>query len=102
MSVITSRKSLNSSILKTSASRSDSIRKTKVLRFDVDIKSVKDILKELDDNPTSQGYQNLIFKISESGLEVSSVIKCSNIIWISRSSHLLFRMKNCVISFRKR
>lgn len=72
MSVISSRKSLNSSILKSQASRTESIKKTKILRFDVSLSSVKQILKELEDNPNAKSYQNLIYKLSEADLKVTS------------------------------
>lgn len=72
MSVISSRKSLNSSILKSATSRADSIKKTKILRFDVEILSVKNILKDLEDNPNVNSYQNLIYKLAEPELKVFS------------------------------
>lgn len=72
MSVISSRKSLNSSILKTSTSRNDSIRRAKSLRFEVaDLGSVNDILKDLVDNPNIKSYQNLIYKLTEPELKVN-------------------------------
>lgn len=71
MSVISSRKSLNSSILK-SASRLDSIKKTKTIRFEVNIGDVKQILKELEDNPNTKSYQNLIYKLTEVDIKVKS------------------------------
>lgn len=71
MSVISSRKSLNSSILKSTASRNDSIKKTKTLRFEVNISSVKEILRDLVDNPNIKSYQNLIYKLTEPELKVT-------------------------------
>lgn len=75
MSVISSRKSLNTSILKSSTSRQDSIKKAKVLRFEVNLQVVKNILKELEDNPSAKSYQNLIYKLSEADVKV--IIKIS-------------------------
>lgn len=76
MSVISSRKSLNSSILKSTVSRSDSIKKTKILRFSEEkLNSVKDILKELDDSPNAKSYQNLIYKLSDPEIKVKLLIR---------------------------
>lgn len=72
MSVISSRKSLNSSILKSATSRHDSLKKTKILRFEVNLQVVKNILKELEDNPSAKSYQNLIYKLSEADIKVKS------------------------------
>lgn len=70
MSIISSRKSLNSSILKSTNSRADSLRKSKVLRFELEETSVKEILKDLQTNPDVKSYQNLIYKLTDSRLEV--------------------------------
>lgn len=75
MSVISSRKSLNSSILKSTSSRLDSLKKTKTIRFAVDladVKHIKVILKDLEDNPNTKSYQNLIYKLAEADLKVKS------------------------------
>lgn len=71
MSVISSRKSLNSSILKSGASRSDSLKKTKLLRFEVTLETVKNVLKELEENPSAKSYQNLVYKLSEADVRVT-------------------------------
>ena len=72
MSVISSRKSLNSSILKSGSNRSESLKKTKLLRFEVSLlDNVKTVLKELEDNPAAKGYQNLVYKLSEPDIRVT-------------------------------
>lgn len=70
MSVISSRKSLNSSILKSGASRTDSIKKTKLLRFEVNLENVKNVLKELEENPSAKSYTNLLYKLTEADIKV--------------------------------
>ena len=73
MSIISSRKSIGSSILKSStASRENSIRKSKQLRFYVEnLGSVKHILKDVEENENSKGYQDLIYKLSHEEITVS-------------------------------
>lgn len=104
MSVISSRKSLNSSILK-SASRNDSIKKTKILRFEVNLSSVKEILKDLESNPNVKSYQNLVYKLTEPELKVRNpnFIHIATYFTTQGYFHvfLFFRMKNCVRSCRK-
>jgi hypothetical protein len=68
---ISTKKSLNTSILKSSISRTESLQKSKVLRFALDTSSVKEILRELETNPDVKSYQNLIYKLTDSRLEVS-------------------------------
>lgn len=70
MSVTRTRKSLNSSILKSGASRSDSIKKTKLLRFEVNLENVENVLKDVEANPGAKSYQNLIYKLSEADIRV--------------------------------
>lgn len=70
MSVITSRKSLSSSILKSTTSRNDSIKKTKFLRFEVNLNDVKSILKETADNANPKSYQDIIYRLTEPDLKV--------------------------------
>lgn len=72
MSIISSRKSIGSSILKSStASRENSIRKSKKLRFYVEnLGSVKHILKDVEENENSKGYQDLIYKLSHEEITV--------------------------------
>lgn len=70
MSVISSRKSLSSSILKSTASRNDSLKKTKFLRFEVNLASVKNSLIEVADNPNAKSYQDLIYRLTEVNLNV--------------------------------
>lgn len=70
MSVTRTRKSLNSSILKSGASRSDSIKKTKLLRFEVNLENVENVLKDVEANPAAKSYQNLIYKLSEADIRV--------------------------------
>lgn len=71
MSVISSRKSLNSSILKSTASRNESLKKTKV-RFSVNLSSVKSILEDVEENVTAKSYQNLVYKLTEAELKVTT------------------------------
>lgn len=69
--MISSRKSLNSSILKSTISRSDSIKKTKLLRFEVNLTDVKSILKEIAENPNAKSYQDLIYRLTQEDLKVT-------------------------------
>lgn len=96
MSVISSRKSLNSSILKSAGSRNESLKKTKILRFEVNISSIRDILKELDDNPNAKNYQNLIYKLSEADMKVKFhfLLILRHILELKVISSC-FRMKSC-------
>ena len=74
MSVISSRKSINSSILK-SASRNELIKKTKILRFEVKLEAVKvrEVLKEIEINANAKSYHNLIYKLCDPELKVSRI-----------------------------
>lgn len=76
MSIISSRKSVGTSILKTSTPGREnslsSIRKSKQLRFQVEnLGSVKQVLKNLEENENSKDYQDLIYKLSHDELDVS-------------------------------
>lgn len=75
MSIISSRKSLNSSILKsTTPYREETIRKSKQLRFQVEINSsVRQILKDVEEG-NNKGYLDLIYNVSQSQLTVKSKI----------------------------
>lgn len=66
MSIISSRKSISTSILKSSTSfREDSMKKSKQLRFQVEnISSVKEILIETENGSTKE-YMDLIYKLSQ-------------------------------------
>ncbi|CRL04694.1 CLUMA_CG017758, isoform A [Clunio marinus] len=94
MSIISSRKSLNSSILKSSVNRNDSIKKAKILRFEVQtLSSVKEILTDLDDNPNLKCYQNLIYKLSDKDIkdeELRKIIsECIECVSVFRKDHIL-------------
>lgn len=79
MSVISSRKSLNSSsILKSTESRNESLKKTKV-RFSVSLSSVKTILKDVEEDVTAKSYQNLVYRLTDSELKVTNLV-----FWIFR------------------
>lgn len=76
MSIISSRKSMGSSILKTSTpnreSSLNSIRKSKQLRFQIEnLGTVKDVLKDVENNENSKAYQDLVYKLSHEDLSVS-------------------------------
>lgn len=75
MSIISSRNSVGSSILRTSTPGREnalsSIRKSKQLRFQVEnLGSVRHILKDVEENANSKAYQDLIYKISNEELDV--------------------------------
>lgn len=74
MSIISSRKSIGTSILKTATSfREDTIRKSKQLRFQVEnLSSVKDILQEAE-NGNMKEYMDLIYKLSQESILVRKV-----------------------------
>ncbi|XP_070495469.1 RNA polymerase I-specific transcription initiation factor RRN3 [Chironomus tepperi] len=69
MSIISSRKSISTSILKTATSfREDTIRKSKQLRFQVEnLSSVKEILLEAE-NGNMKEYMDLIYKLSQENI----------------------------------
>lgn len=71
MSVISSRKSLNSSILKSTEIRNESLKKAKV-RFAVNLSSVKSILKDVETNGNAKSYQNLVYKLTEPDIKVTT------------------------------
>lgn len=75
MSIISSRKSIGTSILKTTTPNREnalsSIKKTKQLRFQIEnLGSVKRILKDVEENENSNGYQDLIYKLAHDELTV--------------------------------
>lgn len=77
MSIISSRNSLGSSILKSSTPAREnalnSIRKSKQLRFQVEnLGSVRHILKDIEENENSKGYEDLIYRLSHEEVDVSS------------------------------
>jgi hypothetical protein len=78
MSIISSRNSVGTSILKTSTPGREnslsSIRKSKQLRFQVEnLGNVRHIFKDLEENENSKGYQDLIYKLSHDELDVSFI-----------------------------
>lgn len=74
MSIISSRKSISTSILKTATSfREDTIRKSKQLRFQVEnLSSVKEILIEAE-NGNMKEYMDLIYKLSQDHILVREI-----------------------------
>lgn len=74
MSIISSRKSISTSILKTATPfREDTIRKSKQLRFQVDnLSSVKEILLAAE-NGNMKEYMDLIYKLSQENILVRNV-----------------------------
>jgi hypothetical protein len=72
MSVISGRKSIATSILKsTSSLREDSMRKSKQLRFQIEIKStVKTIINNVDEENRKE-FMDLIYNVAQQDIEVT-------------------------------
>jgi hypothetical protein len=92
MSIISSRKSIGSSILKSSTpNRDDSIKKIKQLRFEIqEVSSVKEILQQLDDGLSTKAYEELNYRIAH-GLSVKIIIISQYHVFFKNL--IFFRMK---------
>lgn len=74
MSILSCKKSISTSILKTATScREESIKKSKQLRFQVEtLSNVKEVL-QLAENGNTKEYMDLIYKLSHDVVLVSSI-----------------------------